>query len=375
MEWLFVGSVAFVVYTYFVYPAAVVTLARLWRRARRGALKDLPPVAVIVPAHNEAAHIAAKLRNLLASNYPADRLRVVVVSDGSTDSTVQQARSIGDARVVVVENTRRGGKVSAVNLGVSLTDEPVLVMTDASELFHPDAIRRLVENFADAEVGVVSGELRFIDMHTGFSRNLGAYWLYEKAIRNAEGRIGSVVGVTGAIYAIRRACFVPVPGDTLLDDVAIPLEAVRRGYRVKHESQAIAFEHATLDSRQEFLRKRRTLAGNYQLIARYADLLVPGRSPIAVQFWSHKVFRLLVPYAMLGALIGSAFLPYPLNLAALAAQVGFYGLAAMAFILRSRVHAALLTLPYTFCMLNWAALAGSYYYLAGMQSAKWEKAK
>lgn len=374
MTWVFVAGSAFVLYTYVLFPALCILLGKL-RRAPVRRRRIHPDVAVIIPAYNEAGHIAAKLRNVLASDYPRERLRVIVVSDGSTDDTVAQAAGVDDARVSIVALSERRGKVAAINAGVAGTTAGILVLTDAQELFEERAIAFLVENFADPRVGAVTGDLHFIDARSGVSRNLGWYWRYEKGIRAAESDSGSVVGVTGAICAVRRSCFAPLPEDTILDDVAIPFEVVRRGYRVIFDARARAYEVATAEMGREFLRKRRTLAGNYQLIARYRDLLLPWRSPIAWRFWSHKVFRLLVPYALLAALIGSLFLDPPMRGIALGGQAAFYGLALMAFVLRGRVQSPVVTLPYTFCMLNWAALAGSYYYFSGLQSSKWEKTK
>lgn len=374
MTWVFAAAFAFVLYTYVIFPVLCLVLGKIRRVPIRR--RDIrPDVAVIIPAYNEAEHIVAKVRNVLSSEYPADRLRVIVVSDGSTDNTVGEVRAVSDTRVSIVELPERRGKVAAINAGVASTTARILVLTDAQELFERHAITCLVENFADPNVGAVTGDLHFVDEHTGVSRNLGWYWRYEKGIRAAESASGSVVGVTGAICAVRRACFAPLPEDTILDDVAIPFEVVRRGHRVIFDSRARAFEVATAEIDREFLRKRRTLAGNYQLIVRYRDLLLPWRSPIAWRFWSHKVFRLLVPYALVLALIGSAFLDPPLRAIALGAQGLFYGLALLAYVLRGRMQSPVMTLPYTFCMLNWAALAGSYYYFSGLQSSKWEKTK
>ena len=370
--WLCLG---FVMYTYVVYPLTVIAIAHRRRHRRRLSKFKAVPVAVIVPAYNEGGCIAAKIRNVLASAYPPDMLRVVVVSDGSTDDTVAQAQSVQDPRVQVLASSQRGGKVAAINRAVATVDEPVLILTDAAELFDRHAISFLVEKLGDPAVGAVSGELKFVDVDTGFSRNLGLYWQYETGIRRAESACASMVGVTGAIYAIRRECFKNISPDTILDDMAIPLEVVRQGRRVEFNPRAFAYEHATVDVTQEFLRKRRTLAGNYQLLFRYWDLLIPFRSPIAWQLWSHKLFRLLVPYALLGIFVSSWFLPMPYAGILVAAQVLFYGSAWAAYRWRGRVHGAAFSLPYTFCALNWAAIAGSYYYFSGLQSARWEKAK
>jgi cellulose synthase/poly-beta-1,6-N-acetylglucosamine synthase-like glycosyltransferase len=371
---VFFVSSMFVCYTYIGYPILLWLSARLKGEGRRHRWRSgLPRVAVVIPAYNEQSLIAEKLRLVLASHYPAELLRVVVVSDGSSDDTLARAKGIVDPRLLVIGKTTRSGKMATVNYAMTLVEEEIVIMTDAGEMFDEDTVPRLVARFADPLMGAVSGELGLVSLHTGFSRTLGSYWRYEKAIRSWEADIGSVIGVTGPVYAIRRALFRPMPIDTILDDLAIPLEVISQGYRVGYERRAFAFERATQTSGHEFVRKRRTLAGNYQAIARYWRLLLPG-SPIAWQFWSHKVFRLLVPYALVGILAGSFALPGLLRLAVLAAQLGFYGLAALAA-LSPNAKRPWLTMPYTFCVLNWAAVAGSYYYLSGRLTVRWEKVK
>ncbi len=374
MSSFFWVALAFTFYTYLGYPA----LLWLWARLKTPQAPavwgpDLPRVAVVIPAYNERAVIAEKLRLVLASRYPTHLLRVLVVSDGSADGTVEAARSVCDPRLTVIARPVRSGKMATVNYAMSLVDEPIVIMTDAGEMFDEDTVPRLVARFADPTLGAVSGELGLVALHTGFSRTLGAYWRYEKAIRALEAIVGSVVGVTGPVYAIRRSLFRPMPIDTILDDLAIPLEVIKQGYRVGYEKRAFAFERATQKSSQEFVRKRRTLAGNYQALLRYWRLLVPG-SPVAWQLWSHKVFRLLVPYALAAMLIGGLALPDPLRIMVMTSQIVFYGLAAWAGAGR-RLPRPWLTIPYTFCVLNWAAVAGSYYYLAGRLSVQWEKVK
>ena len=374
MSVMFWAAFAFTAYTYIGYPVL------LWVRARMHPMDpvyhwgpELPKVAVVIPAYNEQSVIADKLRAVLASRYPRDRLRVLVVSDGSSDNTVAAARSVSDPRLIVIGRSVRLGKMATVNYAMSFVCEPVVIMTDAGEMFDEDTVARLVARFADPAMGAVSAELGLVALYTGFSHSLGAYWRYEKMIRALEAVVGSVVGVTGPVYAIRRSLFRPLPADTILDDLAIPLEVIKQGYRVGYERRAFAFERATQGSRHEFVRKRRTLAGNYQIIARYWRLLLP-QSPIAWQFWSHKVFRLLVPYALMLMLIGSFGLPWPLRAVVFGAQGLFYGLALTAVFVRHSKR-PWLNIPYAFCVLNWAAVAGSYYYLAGRLSVRWEKVK
>ncbi len=374
MSTLFWAAFAFTAYTYVGYPALLWVLARLRRPGPVSHWDSAPfKVAVVIPAYNEQSVIADKLRVVLASHYPYERLRVLVVSDGSSDGTSAAARSVSDPRLTVIDRGVRSGKMATVNYAMSLVCEPIVIMTDAGEMFDEDTVPRLVARFADPALGAVSGELGLVALHTGFSRSLGAYWRYEKAIRALEAVVGSVVGVTGPAYAIRRSLFHPMPTDTILDDLAIPLEVIKQGYRVGYERRAFAFERATQGSRHEFVRKRRTLAGNYQIIARYWRLLLP-QSPIAWQFWSHKVFRLLVPYALVFMLVGTFGLPWPLRAIVLAAQALFYGLALIAVFVQPSKR-SWLNIPYAFCVLNWAAIAGSYYYLAGRLSVRWEKVK
>lgn len=375
MIWAFLASVVFIGYTYVLYPALVVFLGRWSLRAPAAELAVPPPVTAVIPAFNEQEVIARRIENVLASDYPPTLLRIVVVSDGSTDDTAVRARAVSEERVQVLERTDRGGKIAAINLAMQTITDPVVVLTDAGEMFDAAAIRRLVERLTDPAVGAVSGELDIIPADSGFSRNLALYWRYETAIRCAESEIGSVMGVTGAIYALRRECFVPLPVDTILDDVAIPFEVIRQGYGVKYEPRALAYEHATVDAQGEFARKRRTLAGNYQLIVRYTDLLNPLRSSVAIQLWSHKVFRLLVPYALIVAFVASWSLPAPWRVPVLVLQAGFYGLALMVPILGPRFRMRILSLPYAFCALNCAVVAGFFYYLSGRQTTKWEKVK
>ncbi len=374
MSVAFWTALAFTVYTYVGYPALLWVWARLKRRPTTYLWGSaLPKVAVVIPAYNEESVIADKLRMVLVSRYPRDLLRVLLVSDGSADGTLAAAKSVCDPRLTVIEKTMRSGKMATVNYAMSLVSEPLVIMTDAGEQFDEETVARLVARFADPSVGAVSGELGFVALDTGCSRSLGVYWRYEKAIRALEAIVGSVVGVTGPVYAMRRALFRPLPADTILDDLAIPLEIIKQGYRVSYERSALAFERATQLSQHEFVRKRRTLAGNYQAIGRYWRLLLPG-SPIAWQFWSHKVFRLLVPYALVVMLLTAAALPAPLRAIAFFAQGLFYGLALTAVFMH-RSKRPWLSIPYMFCVLNWAAIAGSYHYFAGRASVRWEKVK
>jgi poly-beta-1,6-N-acetyl-D-glucosamine synthase len=342
-----------ILYVYAGYPALLAMAARLRPRpVRWGAEGDmaLPGVSIIVAARNEAARLPARVDNLLKLAYPADRVEVIVALDGADDASLAALRPYG-TRIRVLR-LARGGKPSALNAAVAEAQGEILVFADARQQFARDALRALVSNFADPEVGGVSGEL-VLDCEAGaqhapargsseagssIAEGVGAYWRYEKWLRRHESAVGSMLGATGAIYALRRSLWRPLPPDTLLDDVLAPMRVVLAGYRVVFDHRARAFDRATAASSVEAARKTRTLAGNYQILWQEPRLLLPGMNPVWIQYLSHKVGRLLVPYALVGLLVSSAALAPAggIYVLAFAAQIGFYGLAGYGAWLESR---------------------------------------
>jgi cellulose synthase/poly-beta-1,6-N-acetylglucosamine synthase-like glycosyltransferase len=227
----------------------------------------------------------------------------------------------------------RGGKASALNAGVEAARHEVLVFADARQTFAGDALRALVAPLADPAIGGVSGEL-VLDCESGggastIGEGVGAYWRYEKWLRRHESLVGSTVGSTGAIYALRRELWQPLPAETILDDVLAPMQAVLAGARVIFEASARAFDRVAPIGKSEFDRKTRTLAGNYQLLRLQPRLLVPFVNPVWLQFVSHKLGRLVVPYALCAILVSSAALTGQsvFYAAAFLGQLAFYGLA------------------------------------------------
>jgi cellulose synthase/poly-beta-1,6-N-acetylglucosamine synthase-like glycosyltransferase len=267
VEAVFWTAAFIVVYVYVAYPV----LLALWARiAPRPVVHEpaTPPVSIIVAARNEADRLAARLDNLLAQDYPKDRVQIVVVSDGSIDGTPEVLRRYGH-RIDTVY-LPRGGKARALNAGVARARHDVLVFADVRQHFAPDALRALVAPLADASVGGVSGEL-VLDCETGtpgdsgIGEGVGGYWKYEKWLRRQESLIGSTMGATGAIYALRRSLWQPLPADTILDDVLAPMRAVLASTRVVFAASARAFDNA-VSAPAELRRKIRTLAGNYQIL-------------------------------------------------------------------------------------------------------------
>ena len=319
----FVLCAAFVIYVLIGYPVLLAIWAALFPKP---IWKIFTPrqVSVIVPVRNGEAWVKRKLDSLLASNYPAEMLKILVVSDGSTDETNSLVLNYPDERVRLME-LPAGGKATAVTKAMAAVDGEILVLTDVRQTFDRDAIRFLVSCFADQKVGVVTGELVIREGSSQEEFNTGLYWKYEKWIRRNLNRINAMLGATGSIYAIRRELTVTIPPDILLDDVYVPFTAAFRGYRIYFEDQAKAYDLPT-SLKSEFWRKVRTQAGVYQILQRFPALLSPMNSRF-IHFLSHKFGRLMLPYAMLGTLIFSFFLPASWRLPVLLAQALFYGLA------------------------------------------------
>ncbi len=333
MRALFWVSLGFVVYVYVGYPMLVAIMARLRSRGvgREPVPQDAPGVSIVIAARNEAPRLPSRIENLLAQDYPGS-LQLIVVSDGSTDATAAALAPFGD-RVELVE-IPTSGKPVALNAGVARARHDILVFADARQRFAPDAIRRLVENFADPQVGGATGEL-VLDAEEsrgveGIGEGVGLYWRYEKWLRRQESALWSTLGATGAIYALRRRLWRPLPETTLLDDVLAPMRVVLEGARIVFDPRALAFDRAERDASGEWRRKVRTLAGNYQAIALEPALISPLANPVWWQFVSHKIARLFVPFAMVVVLALSLLLTPSgwLFAAALLAQIAFYALAA-----------------------------------------------
>jgi len=373
---LFWVSVLLVGYTYLGYPALMGAWAALRSRPPRS-LGGKPMVSVVIVAHNEAMRIAGRLENLLALDYPRDRFEVLLASDGSTDGTPERARAYVQAGVRVISFETRRGKSAVLNDLVGKARGEIVVLADARQRFETGALRALVGPFANPQVGAVSGELILTENAEGTAvgEGVGFYWRYEKFIRRSESRVDSAVGATGAIYAIRRDLFEPIPEDTILDDVLIPMRIARRGYRVLFEPRARAFDRAAATAGEEFGRKVRTIAGNFQLFAREVWLLNPFRNRLWLQTVSHKGLRLLSPLFLIAAFWANLLLAdAPFYRWTLVGQIIFYGAALAGYARRdARRKFPLLIVPYVLCLLSWATVVAFLRFLTGRQRVTWEK--
>jgi cellulose synthase/poly-beta-1,6-N-acetylglucosamine synthase-like glycosyltransferase len=284
-------------------------------------------VTVLLAVHNGEAYIGRKLDTIAALDYPKELMTIFVLSDGSTDRTAEivRERAAGNPRIRLFELPRQG-KSGVLTAGIRAAESEILVGTDVRQELEPDSLRRLVECFADPAVGVVSGELVLRDKGSRELKSVGLYWKYEKWIRFRQSDLGSMMGATGPIYAIRRELAQPMPPSIILDDVFQPLAAYFAGYRVILDSGARAYDE-TAALGNEFRRKVRTQAGVYQILKIHPRLLPPWTRGW-FHFFSHKVGRLLLPFAFLAVLAGSLFLAPPWREGLVAAQAAGYGLAA-----------------------------------------------
>jgi poly-beta-1,6-N-acetyl-D-glucosamine synthase len=297
---------AIMVYILIGYP---LLLKLLSRRAPRPVAKNLgyrSTVSVIMAVYNGAAFVAAKLDSLLALDYPRELVQIIVVSDGSTDDTAKIVKSYASRGVEFID-APHGGKAAAVNLAFAQATGEILFFTDVRQPLDPQALAHLVANFADPQVGVVTGELRLIRGSDGEQADMDLYWRYEVWARTIHSGIDSIFATTGCIYAMRRALAGPIPASTLSDDAILPLRAFFRGYRVVFDPEAIATD-APAVSGTEFRRRRRNLAGLWQVWVRMPELFT-SRNRMRLHFLSHKFGRLALPWAMLLIVAATFALP------------------------------------------------------------------
>lgn len=366
MKWMFWLSFAVLGYTFAGYVVWL-WLRSLFHSRRVQRAPNEPSVSIVMVVRNEAGVLEEKLKNLLDLDYPASQLQLIVVSDGSTDSTDAILREHAkDPRVHVLMNSLQKGKACGVNDAMEWAHGEIVVFTDARQRIERGALRLLIENFADPSVGCASGELMLGDPLSGEAVwGTGLYWRIEKMIRELESVSGSVVGATGALYAVRGELVPKLPPGTILDDVYIPMHVARSGARVVFDGRAKVWDAPDLGARREFERKVRTLSGNYQLL-QIAPWLLGGDNPMRFEFVSHKLLRLVAPFALAAALVSTAFLPTPLYRAALLAQIVFYAFGFLGMLPgRKGPLTRMADAAYTFVMLNVAALMAFGNFITG----------
>jgi cellulose synthase/poly-beta-1,6-N-acetylglucosamine synthase-like glycosyltransferase len=367
---------ALIFYTYCIFPTALAFFAR--RRPKPFVPEavdddDLPRVAMVVAAYNEATYLPAKLRNTAAIDYPADRWEVIIGSDGSSDGTAAQLLTSDLPNLKPVVFQARRGKVSVLNDLMRRTDADIVVMSDANTIFAPDAVRKLVRHFQDPNVGCVSGELS-LEQNGGVSGE-GLYWRYESWIKGNESRLGFLVGCNGGIFAIRRELYEPLPASTLVEDFVLTVRLIERGHVVRFEPEARATEPPCPSARAEMVRKTRIGAGGFQALGLTYGLLHPRHGLRAFAYFGHKVLRWLVPLFFVTALGANlSLIGHPFYRTLLLLQLLGGGVAAWAYHAHPGVHPPRWTRPISyFYLMNYALMCGFIRFLFRTQRVTWER--
>jgi cellulose synthase/poly-beta-1,6-N-acetylglucosamine synthase-like glycosyltransferase len=375
---VFWGCAALIGYAYIVYPVLLVTLG--WLRRALAAPRelndaDLPSVSVLVVAHNEESVIRERIDNLLALEYPKDKLELVIASDSSRDRTVDIVNEYSGRGIQLIAFTERTGKSAVLDAVIPRLKGSIAVLSDANTMMEPPAVRRLVRWFQNPKVGVVCGKLVLTDPVTGTNVD-SLYWRFETLLKRSEGRLGALLGANGGIYAIRRSVFQGLSHDTIVDDFVIPLLArVRTSCAIIYDESAIACEETPPEIAVEFRRRARIGAGGFQSLAVLWPLLDPRNGWIALTFFSHKVLRWLCPFFLIGLVAANLVL----------VNKGFYGVSLLAGIVLAAVAllgqylsfgssaGRALRLTTMFATMNAALLVGFFRWASGRQRAAWDR--
>ncbi len=373
--WICSGLVA---YTYILYPALIWLASRLLGRETsppETTSGELPAVSLLIAAYNEENVLEERLQNALALDYPRDRLEIVVGSDGSDDGTNAIVRRYASQGVVLFDYAERRGKSAVLNSSVPRLTGDIVVFSDANTMYDAQAIRRLVRRFDDPNVGAVCGRLILTDPATG--QNVDSfYWRYETFLKRCESRVGTLLGANGAIYALPKKLYVPIPNNTIIDDFVIPLlSKLRHEFRVDYEPAALAFEETPPTLGAEFRRRSRIGAGGYQSLTLLWRLLSARHGWTGFCFFSHKVLRWLAPFFLVGILLANgALLDHGFYQGTLLAQLGFYGLAFVGSRTRGQ-HPSLrlIRVSSLFCSMNAALLVGFWRWLTTHQRGTWHR--
>jgi len=378
---LFWTLLVLIFYCYLGYPLLIWGLSKfIGRPVHKSSI--FPSVSIVIAAHNEEDVIKAKLENLLNLDYPRDKIEILIGSDASSDKTNQILQSYQEPRLRLFIHRDRRGKMKTVNELVANARHEIIFFNDARQLIDRDALKNLVANFADPSIGCASGELLFHQVEGGTAHGVNFYWEYEKFIRCYESQVNSMLGATGAIYAIRRELYEPAPSEVVLDDMFIPFKIIEKGYRAIFDGSAHAFDGAAHSATEEYRRKARTLYGNYQIFGLFLGLFNPFKSPIAIQLFSHKFLRVMVPFFMIILLpLNFILIDHGIYKTVFVLQIIFYAAAIIGVLARGQKYvifkpiAKVCYVPYVFCLLNFAALAGFYRYISAKQDIAWQKAR
>jgi len=374
VEFIFWFSLAAMLYVYSGYPILLAVISGFFRR-KQPQPGYAPFLSILIAAYNEESGIRRKLEQTLALDYPADKLEIIVLSDGSTDRTDEIVRSFADPRVQLLHVSGRKGKTNAQNEGVKIARGEVLIFSDATTIYHPQALLHLASNYADPKVGAASGRYQYFDPEGKSPTGLGtvAFWNYENAIKMFQSRIRTISGCCGCIYSVRRDAYTPLAPE-VISDLVQPLHVIRKGYRVVFEDRALAYEETTQSTSEEFSMRVRVVTRGIRGLLSVSELLLPWKFGwVSFQLWSHKALRWLVPFFLILFLASNLFLwRRPFYQWTLAAQLIFYGSTLLSLLFPLQRVWKPLGIPLYFCTLNAAAFCSVIEVLRGKKYVVWE---
>jgi cellulose synthase/poly-beta-1,6-N-acetylglucosamine synthase-like glycosyltransferase len=373
MEVLFWTSLMLIVYVYIGYPVILLLCSWIFKKPVK---KDefYPTVTLLIPAYNEEKVIEDKIKNSLEIEYPKDKLSIVVISDGSDDMTDEIVKKYTDKGVILKRFGDRMGKVGVLNRAMQEVTSDIVIFSDANTMYKKDAVKKLIYNLADTSVGAVTGDVRLASEKVSFGHGERLYYRYERFIQQKESNIGSIVGVDGAMYAIRKNLYLPPSNNIILDDFVISMNVGIQGYRVIYEPEAIAYEETSPTWRDEFKRRPRITAGAYQALWQKEGVPTWKNKLLLFEYISHRLLRWILPFFLILLFVSNCFLLDNLGFRiCFIVQCIFYILAIIGWITDTRIK--LFSIPFYFCLVNLGALLGFFRWLFNTQQVTWEKGR
>ncbi len=380
--WICLFIIFYTFFGYGIFLFAIVKLKRVFKKPFAFSTNaELPTVSLLIAAFNEETIIEEKIRNCLGLEYPKEKLQIIFITDGSSDDTPDLVAK--HQKVTLLHKDIRAGKMAAIKRAIPLITSEVTVFTDANTFLNTKAIKELVKHYQNPKVGAVAGEKRIIvaESDDASAAGEGFYWKYESTLKKWDYQLYSNVGAAGELFSIKTSLYPPVESDTIVDDHMIAMRIAEKGYIIAYEPDAYALESASANTKEELKRKIRIAAGGIQSIFRLKKSANPFHNPILTfQYISHRVLRwTITPWLMIFVLFlniaicvnNPELLFYKIILVM---QIAFYIAAIIGAILESKsIKIKLLFIPFYFCMMNYATIAGTFRYFKGSQSAAWEK--
>lgn len=373
-------AVSLFIYNYFIYPLAIIFLSKLRvdpHLENISEFSDYPKVSFIIAAYNEELVIKQKITNTLSLEYPKDKFEIIIVSDGSDDSTPDIVREYSSEGIIGLHQSARQGKSAALNRAVECSSGEIIVFSDANNDFSIDSVKMLIKHFSDESIGAVTGAKHIYESNDRQAASGdGLYWKYESSIKQAESSLGSITGADGEILALRKEMFKPIDQSKINDDAAITFDIIKSGYRMIYEKEAKAYEEASKDLIEDFNVKVRMTAGGFQTLSFEKDYLFPPTNWFSFTFISHKVLRWLAPHFLIVMLLLPVLVLYrPEMLVFFLLQISFYSLSLYGWLNRTKKLHSLFYIPMYFSSMNLALFYGFLRYINKNTDTIWKKAE